>query len=241
MRSLPNIIMVFRRDDMSTLSKKEVEQPDRFMLMMTTCMDYIRTHEKKILIALAVALALIAVAVAWYLYDKKQETDAMKQYNAAFMKATNLGEANASKPEDIVKAFELIAENHRGTRAAWLALYQLATVNLRMGNTDKAIDLYNRFIDASSRQSELVGYAYGSLGYCYASKKNYEKALEMFRKAVQDNAKSAFSANIYYEMGGVCELQGKKSDAVKHYQKALEQNPPPTLTALIKRKIVELS
>ena len=226
---------------MSTLSKKEIEEPDRFMQMMTACMAYMETHKKKIVIGVVIVVALTAAAIGWYLYDKRQETLALKLYNVAFSKAVGMNAKTPSKLEDVLKAYSEVIEKHPGTRAATIASYQVASIYLRTGEIDKAIQFFDGFLKSSGSRGELTKYAYSGLGYCYVSKKDYAKALDMYQKAVQNAENNVFSGTVYYEMAGIYELQRKKAEALKHYKLSMDQTLDPMLKALIKKKIAELS
>jgi len=60
------------------------------------------------------------------------------------------------------------------------------------------------------------------LGIIYNKLRNYEKALECFKKALQ---KAPVNADIHFNIGNVLKEMGRFDNAIQHYQKALELNP----------------
>lgn len=230
---------------MNKLSKKEIEKPDRFQMAATEFLEYFKTHQKKFFIGFGVIVIIAAGLVSWMLYDRKIEGEAQTMYSTAFNLSSQInrqadkmgfeaGAAIASKYyEDLVKKYP-------GTKAALIARYDLGNMYLKTGSIDKAITEFNLFIRNMKDGNDLKNFAYSGLGYCYESKKEYTKAIEMFQKSLISKEGGAFAGMTYNIIAGLYEKQGKKSEALANYKKALEQKNEPMMDALIKKKIAEL-
>ncbi|MBX2931747.1 MAG: tetratricopeptide repeat protein [Chitinophagaceae bacterium] len=84
----------------------------------------------------------------------------------------------------------------------------------RIGNTAKAIELFDHCINTS--YSYMV--AYLEKGFIFYDKKEYQKALEIFQLAAQVN--SAY-ADAYYWQAKCYEAMNNKNNAIAYYEKAL--------------------
>ena len=228
------------------LSKKEIEEPDRFLTFVNEALAYFKMHQMKFYIGLGILVLVVGASLGWYFYDRSVENDAQKVYSQALnlsaqinRQADKMGFAAGSAIA--AQYYEELIKKYPGTHAARIAHYDLGSIYLRTGQIDKAISKFDSYIRNSSRGDELVNYAYSGLGYCYEAKKDYPKALEMMKKSLEGKEGSAFAGMTYNVIGGIYEKQGNKSEALKSYRKALEQKNEPMVEALIKKKIAELS
>lgn len=230
---------------MNKLSKKEIEQPDRFQIAAAEFVEYFKTHQKKFYIGLGVFVIVLAGLLTWVLYDRKIEGEAQTMYSTAFnlssqisRQADKMGfEAGAAIA---AKYYEDLVKKYPGTKAAIIARYDLGNMYLKAGSVDKAITEFNAFVQNTRDGNDLKNFAYSGLGYCYENKKDYPKAIEMFKKSLISKEGGAFAGMTYNMIAGIYEKQGKKSEALSNYKKALEQKNEPMIDALIKKKIAEL-
>ncbi|MCZ2222025.1 MAG: tetratricopeptide repeat protein [Chitinophagales bacterium] len=84
----------------------------------------------------------------------------------------------------------------------------------RIGNTEKALDLFDHCINTS--YSYIV--AYLEKGFIYYDKKEYHKALETFQLAAQVNSTYA---DAYYWQAKCYEAMNDKNNAIANYEKSL--------------------
>ncbi len=84
----------------------------------------------------------------------------------------------------------------------------------RIGNTDKALELFDLCINTSFNY--IV--AYLEKGFIYYDKKDYKKALEIFKLAAQVNSTYA---DAYYWQAKCYEAMSDKNNAIANYEKAL--------------------
>ncbi len=230
----------------SKLSKKEIEQPDRFLTLMDEILAYLKKHQLKFYIGLGVCVIVFGAALAWYFYDRNQEGQAQKLYSQALNMSAQLNRQAdrmgfAAGSAITAQYYEDLIKKYPRTHAARIAHYDLGGIYLRLGQIDKSIKEYNEYIRRSRSGDDLQILAYSGLGYCYDAKKDYPKALEMFRRSLEFKGGSAFSGMTYNAMAGILEKQGNKAEALKAYRKALEQKNDPMVEAMIKKKIAELS
>ncbi|CAA6808663.1 MAG: Unknown protein [uncultured Sulfurovum sp.] len=99
-------------------------------------------------------------------------------------------------------------------------------------NNPNAFQMFS-FIVENFKDSEnqkilnVVAIAYYGKGIIYEGNKEYDKAIELYKKAIKVNVKY-YSA--YYNMGGIYYNQKEYDKAIEVYKKAIEVNPQEDLT-----------
>ncbi|MFQ5455772.1 MAG: tetratricopeptide repeat protein [Nitrospirota bacterium] len=88
----------------------------------------------------------------------------------------------------------------------------------RMGDTNKAIELYKKAIVISPEYSE----AYNNLGVIYARIGDMDKAIELYKKAIVINPEYS---EAYNNLGIAYDKKGDMDKAIKLYKKAIVINP----------------
>lgn len=96
--------------------------------------------------------------------------------------------------------------------------YATALLYQKMGEDNKAIELYQKTIDLSPR----FVYAYYNVGSILAARGNYGKAIDHFQLAL--NFAPDF-ARAYTRKGQCLELLGDMEQAAVHYERALQIDP----------------
>jgi predicted negative regulator of RcsB-dependent stress response len=222
------------------ISKQELEGPDAFQSTVESIKDYIYENQKRfysIVAAIGIA-ALIAFGI--YMYVSSYQESARDMY----AKAQNNVAQNAPTPENMAKNIKLyqdLANKYSHSWSARMAHYHLGNIYYSMGDYDKAIADYNKFV--SSRISDNAGIkflALSSIGYCYEAKNDFKKALEYFEKAQKTN-NAGFESVGFSNIGRAYELLNDKKNALENYKKALEKSNDPSKADFIKHKISSLS
>jgi len=76
-----------------------------------------------------------------------------------------------------------------------------------------------------------------TLGYQLMAAKDFNKALQYFKKNVKDNPENA---NVHDSLGECYKTMGDKKNAIKYLKKSLALNPPPNVKANSERLLKEL-
>ena len=111
----------------------------------------------------------------------------------------------------------------------------LKTANMyrQTGNSEKAIDFYNKVISIDKNNSD----AYFNKGLVYASIKDYDNSIKCFEKVIELSPDYPYA---YYSIGLAYEQKGNKDKALEYYYlyTGLEQNE--TMLNTVKQKIKDL-
>jgi tetratricopeptide (TPR) repeat protein len=128
------------------------------------------------------------------------------------------------------------------------ALFRLGLLYSEMKQYDKAIEIWNRYVDVT--EDSAVGYS--NLGFCQELSGNRKAAEESYEAGIErdpknrpcrinyglmlvrldriDDAKEQFSAvltpaQVHYNIGSVLQQLGKKSEARAEFQEAMKVDP----------------
>jgi predicted negative regulator of RcsB-dependent stress response len=218
------------------LSKKELKQPDAFQSSVEVIQDYISENEKRFYAIVAAIVIATLLVFGFYMYWSHYQASATEMY----IKASQ----NIETPEGAMKnigVYQQLIDKYPHSWSARMAHYHLGNIYYSLGEYDKAIADYKKFV--SSRISDNAGIkflALTSMGYCYEAKKDFKSALEYYEKA-QKSDNTGFESIGFRNIGRAYELQNDKKNALENYKKALERTTDPAMISFIKYKISSLS
>ncbi|MBN1471485.1 MAG: tetratricopeptide repeat protein [Syntrophaceae bacterium] len=222
------------------LSKQDLEGPDAFQSTIELISDYISENKKRFYSIVTAIIMATVIATGIYMYWNHYQYSAKEMY----AKANDNLVQNIENPENAnknIKLFQELVEKYPHSWSARMAHYHLGNIYYNLGEFDKAITDYKKFV--SSRISDKAGikfFALTSIGYSYEAKKDYKEALEYFEKALKSN-NAGFESVAYSNIARIYELMNDKKNALESYKKALETASDTSKAVFIKYKISSLS
>jgi len=222
------------------LSKQDLEGPDAFQSTIELISDYISENKKRFYSIVTAIVVASAIAIGIFMYWNHYQYSAKEMY----AKANENLVQNIENPENAnknIKLFQELIEKYPHSWSARMAHYHLGNIYYNLGEFDKAIADYKKFV--SSRISDKAGIkflALTSIGYSYEAKKDYKDALEYFEKALKSN-NAGFESVAFSNIARIYEQMNDKKNALENYKKALEKATKPSKAILIKYKISSLS
>ncbi|HMU69080.1 MAG TPA: tetratricopeptide repeat protein [Chitinophagales bacterium] len=121
-----------------------------------------------------------------------------------------------------VMGFLAIAENYGNTPSGNMAHYYAGVCYMRKAELDNAI---KHLEDFNPTTNEIAGEKYVLLGHAYADKKDYKKAIDMYKKA-GDEAENNLQSPAFYKFAG--DLMSEQNDlkgALEMYRKIKQLYP----------------
>ena len=100
------------------------------------------------------------------------------------------------------------------------ARYDLGAGLLEAGETDDAIAELQQAVKDPRKKTDAMFL----LGKAFQQKGLFDLALGQYEKALQAAGGGARQKEALYEMGAICEAQGQRDDALRHFTKILEQD-----------------
>ncbi len=217
------------------IDKKALEEPDQLQLFFLKIREFAETHRSRIYAGTGIFIVIVLLTGGWYLYQLNYETSAGKIYTRiqdAAMKAPSPAGDSAA-----INGYKDLIARYPRSEAAIIAYYRLGNIYVDRNEIDSAIPVYRDFLSKAPADSDLVTLAYGALGSCYETKKDFNKAVESYEMALKSKAAPSFEALNYSGMATVYEKMNNPAKATEFYQKALGKTKDPLMTLYLKRKI----
>ncbi len=193
------------------LSKKEIKQ-DKLVELYYKSYNY-ATENRQRLMMYGGGLIVLIVLVIFYVNHRAQQNKAagiqlaqvMNLYdNGAYLEAIE-GQAGTN-----VLGLRKIVEQYGSTENGETAKIYLANSYNYLGKTDDALKYYE---DYSGSIDMYKAAALAGAAGCYASKNNYEKAAELYKKAAHVSKNNVFNADYLLHAGINYISAGKTKDA----------------------------
>jgi tetratricopeptide (TPR) repeat protein len=217
------------------IDKKELEEPDKLQLFFLSVRTFAEKNRTAIYAATGILILIILLAGGWYVYQFNYEASAWKMNARVLESATKIG--SPAGDATAIKGYKDLIDQYPRSMAAIASYYRLGNLYLSRHEIDAAIAVYQDFLKKAPSDNDLVTLAYSGLGSCYEIKKDFNKAVELFDKALQTSTGSSFEAMNYGSLARVYEAMNNPVKAVEFYRKALGKTTDPLMTLYLKRKI----
>lgn len=197
--------------------QKKTEEAIGLDVQLTKSEAFIEKHWKAIV---AVLLAVIVVVAGIFIYRRYMagvEADAQnaiaksqQAFSAEQFEVALNGDSTGSM------GFLKVIDEFGGTKTANLARLYAAISYAKLGKTDDAIAMFEKF---DSKGDQMVSpAAKAALGNCYIQKGDKEKGAGLLVEAAKDADNDAISPLALFQAGEVYESLGQKDKALELYQ-----------------------
>lgn len=171
--------------------KELLKSPDEFMTFSSRAIEFYRAHQKQFQYAgMAVCLIILAY-LGFNTYMRYVNRKGQAAYNEAYYTLMKKVRPNMTA-QDLKKAEELFDKVRREyglSKAARLAIPQVAYGKFAEKKYDEAIALYREFLENVSGDREYESLTLLALGACYESKGDLKAAMDILNPLIhlQDN------------------------------------------------------
>lgn len=219
------------------LTRKELNAPDEFQIKGQTWLQWALTHKAK-LVAMVVVLLLVATGMwAWRHFSKRGDTVAAEAFAAAaeVMRRPVKGDLNLGadedderKPFDDAKArakaslekLQALQQKHGSAKIAQAVQLHVGNQHMTLGEPDKAIAAYEKFLAAKPTNAYFVALALENLGLAHEARKEYDKAIAQFEKLAGGKI---LAERGFFHQGRVFQAQGNIAKAKEAFQKSVDK------------------
>ncbi|MBW1785473.1 MAG: tetratricopeptide repeat protein [Deltaproteobacteria bacterium] len=163
-----------------TTRKELLKSPDEFMTLSSRAITFFAAHVRELKIVGIVIGSLALIYLGGHAYFRYTNNKGQEAYNKAFYAVRQVTQG-AVNPDNLVKAetmFQRVVDDYGLSKAAKLALPQVAYAKFVNGRYDDAIALYREFLDRISDRPEYASLTKLALAGCYEGKGDLKTAQE---------------------------------------------------------------
>lgn len=192
---------------------------------------FVIKYKKQIITALVAAVIGVGGTFAYiYGYAKPREEKAQELLGVVMQKYVMTQDfEHALKGEGKTLGLIAIADKYSSTDAGNIAKYEAGICNFNLGKTKEAIKYLEDF--SAQDDATVSAQALYALGNCYATDKQFDKAVSTFKKAAEATSVPALCAEYLFQAGLILENQKKNNEALEVYQNIKKQYPTAPMCA----------
>jgi predicted negative regulator of RcsB-dependent stress response len=199
---------------MKKVVKRQLKE-DEFVSTITKIVRFIE-EQKRELIILA---TIIVVVIAGILAIRYFRTQSLKKQGQVVSQMLNLRAGLEKNPGNVAQ-LEKLGGDQKFARVAYILL---ATYWIENGNLDKAEASLTKI---KARPKDLYYYqAQDLLGQVYLQRKNYDKAIEIYKKIEKEKPREYSLDVVLFNQAEALEKKGDKAGALAVFKKVQEQYP----------------
>ncbi len=215
--------------------KQLLKGTDEFLTLSNRAAIFFTDHINQFKV-LGVALLIIAVAyLAVHFYLRSVNKGGQTAYNTAYYTLTQNLKADLS-PETLEEAaslFQKVRDEYGLSKAARLALPQVAFAKFLEKKYDEAISLYRQFLDEVSGDLEYEFLARLALAACHEAKGELKEARETLN-AVLEHPENPFKETAMLNMSRLYRLENMTDKSKEILRQFIEEYPASPFLPLAK-------
>jgi tetratricopeptide (TPR) repeat protein len=204
--------------------KELVKGTDEFLSFSSRAFNLFNAHRTAFNYAGYAVALIVAVYLGANTYMRYVNRNGQEAYNLAYDTLSKNMKPDAA-PEELKKSEELfdkVIHEYGRSKAARLALPQVAYLKFADKKYDEAIDLYMRFSKKLSSEGSLWSLTHLALAACYEAKGDLKKAIG-FLNSILDRAEDPFRETAMYSLARLYRLDGQPEKAEETLKKFVEE------------------
>lgn len=213
------------------LSRKELREPDRFMVFTRRALGFVKERRLLFIVAGAVIVAAIIGISVWQIYKNNQNEQAAQHFDNAI----KLFRAN--KHKEAIPEFEKV-QAYRWSRYAALAYLYEAHNHLATNDLDKATTAAQRFVASTDQNSIYRQIGLITLGHVKELKTQCQDAIQHYAEA--ERITGALKESAVLGKARCYTGIGDHKSAISAYQQYVKENPNSPIAARLTLQVAEL-
>ncbi len=225
------------------VTKKKLKEPDEFINFTERTIKFIERNLRKII---TVGTIIVFIVIAFFLYqrwEKGKEDESYQKFSSVLGIYQVISSSNQEVPrsefKNLIDKFNEVVNRFPNTTSGKISLLYKGNLYLRMGEFDEAEKNYQAFLKKMKKEKLYKFFALEGLGHCYEGKKDYERALNIYKEALEIGRDLA-GGNTYINIGRCYEKLGKKKEALESYRNFLNISQKSSLKDFVIKKISQL-
>ncbi len=212
------------------VSRKELlKSPDEFITLSERIVNFAKENQRLLQLCGLVIAAVFVLYLAVNGYFSHINNKGQHLYNQAYNALSQEFDPGAESKslENAEKFFTRVIDEYGMSKAARLALPQLAYIKFRNGKYDEAIGLYKKFMKKASGHREYEAMTSIAIAACYESKNDIDEAIGVIEGVSSDQEGpfreiAMFNLSRLYRLGNSPE---KEKEALKQFIEEFSGSP----------------
>ena len=199
---------------------------DNFQARGFELLGFFQKHRTFAIGSVVALCCLIIGGFGWAFFNRNTNEKASARYQEALSLIQNQNDQNkdTEKLEKAQKTFVNIYNEYKRSNVAKLALIQAAYLSLELHDFPKAIEYYQSFLNATSKNNTLRPLALSGLAFAFEASQNLNEALKTFEEMAR--LKVDISAdNTYWQIARLSKETGLVEKARENAQILLNRYP----------------
>jgi predicted negative regulator of RcsB-dependent stress response len=170
------------------ISRKEMlKKPDEFISLTSQAIDFVKGHKHLFDYLGMAVLGLMIIYMGVYAYTRYINKKGHEAFNKAYYAINNQTGSDKAQPssENTEKLFNDLIKDYGMSKAAKLALPELAYAKFEQKKYDEAISMYEEYLDKVSDNEPYNSLTRMALSTCYEQKGEYDKAITSLEKIIE--------------------------------------------------------
>ena len=223
--------------------KKKLKKPDEFITLTERTFLFITHHSRSIAVGAGIVLILLLCIFSFEKWEKKNEENAYQMFHLAVetyeMVSSPYRDGSPQEYRAVLEKFDEVITKYPRTSSGKIAMLFKGNIYLRLGEFDDAIKAYEAFLQKTGKEKLYRSFALDGLGYSYAGKKEYEKAVDAYQR-LAGLGEGFQSADAYLGLGRCYEKIGKSKESLENYKNFIRVSKKSEMTNIVLRKISDL-
>ncbi len=227
-----------KKDD----EKAKLLEEDAFQEQGKKLVDKLMAHPYFVMgtVGLIILIVIISTFISGVFQGRSDNlaleySEALRIYTSEVGDQSEFG-SEADKLRKSIELFEQVVKNQKGSINAAAAKIYIGKAYYRLNDFGKAREAFSKARKSPALRNELAFGAYEGEALVYFDNKEYDKAIDVWKKWL-DKKTDFYKDHALYYIGISHERAGRKEEAAAYFARLKEEHPDSTLTARILDKL----
>lgn len=219
--------------------KKLLKEPDEFITTTARLLQFIVENKPRIQWGLMALAGIVLILSVWMYWVKQTEKKAVLMLGNAMIsyESDEKNKPSEASYAKVAEAFEALIGKYPGTDSGKIGKVLYGGISLKMGNPDKAIELYRRALNDFDGEPSLRNIIQSGLGHAYLAKKEIKEAKSCFEKTASGN-EPVLKDEALFILGNLYGQEGDVKKKSEMYEKILSDFPNSLYSPIVKEEVV---
>ncbi|ABW68658.1 tetratricopeptide repeat protein [Desulfosudis oleivorans] len=208
--------------------KRELEEPDKFMVFVARAMQLAQTYRKQITAIIGLVIAVAVVTGGVFYLGARAEVKASDMLASATARADAAGAGSTDE-------YRAVYETYPRTVAGQIAGLRYAEQLYRSGEAAAAVDVYTKLVKSVAGKPTLHHLALNGLGYAHEAAGDLKAAADCF-ETIAATPVSAHKETALFNLARLYEQVGETEKSQKAFAQIVSEYPDSMYADIAREK-----